>query len=73
MTGDLPFSTYDRYPSWGEQSGQPAYAGRVAWTRHVFGRDMTLGEGAYFVARPDGQVEIEIAGFDLARRAGEVS
>jgi hypothetical protein len=32
----------------GEQSGQPAYASRIAWTGKVFGRDLTLGSGAYY-------------------------
>lgn len=48
LTGDLPDSQFDRYPSWGEQSGQPAYAGRVAWNRRVFGQNVTIGEGAYY-------------------------
>jgi hypothetical protein len=48
LTGDLPYSQYDRYPSWGEQSGQPAYAGRIAWSYRVLGQNMTVGEGAYY-------------------------
>ncbi len=48
LTGDLPHSQFDRYPSWGEQSGQPAYAGRVAWSRRAFGQNITLGEGVYY-------------------------
>jgi hypothetical protein len=32
----------------GEQSGQPAYASRVAWTGHVFGQELTAGAGAYY-------------------------
>jgi hypothetical protein len=48
LTGDLPNSQFYRYPSWGEQSGQPAYAGRIAWSRRAFGQNITLGEGAYY-------------------------
>jgi hypothetical protein len=48
LTGDLPDSQFNRYPSWGEQSGQPGYAGRIAWSHRVFGQDITLGEGAYY-------------------------
>jgi hypothetical protein len=48
LSGDLPYSQYERYPSWGEESGQPAYAGRVAWSERVFGQDMTLGTGGYY-------------------------
>jgi hypothetical protein len=32
----------------GEQSGQPAYASRIAWTGKVFGKDLTLGSGGYY-------------------------
>lgn len=32
----------------GEQSGQPAYATRVAWTGHVFGQEVTAGTGGYY-------------------------
>ncbi|HVB55012.1 MAG TPA: hypothetical protein VNE63_01080 [Candidatus Acidoferrales bacterium] len=48
LSGDLPFNSYDRYPSWGEQSGQPAYAARIAWSHRVFGQYITLGEGGYY-------------------------
>lgn len=48
LSADLPDTQYDRYPSWGEQSGQPAYAGRIAWSGRVFGQNVTLGEGAYY-------------------------
>ena len=48
LTGDPPDTQPDRYPLWGEQSGQPAYAGRIAWSSRVFGQDVTLGEGAYY-------------------------
>jgi len=44
LSGELPVSQ-DRYPSWGEQSGQPAYAGRIAWTHRAFGQGLTVGFG----------------------------
>jgi hypothetical protein len=48
LTGDVALPDYERYPSWGEKSGQPAYAGRVAWSRPAFGEDLTLGIGGYY-------------------------
>jgi hypothetical protein len=47
LSGELPVSP-DRFPSWGEQSGQPAYAGRIAWTHRAFGQDLTVGFGGYY-------------------------
>ena len=38
----------DRYPSWGEMSGLPAFAGRLAWKHTLFGQDFTVGTGGYF-------------------------
>jgi hypothetical protein len=48
LTGDLPPVEYYRYPSWGESSGQPAYATRLAWTKEIHGQNMTLGAGGYY-------------------------
>lgn len=48
LTGDVPPSAYSRYPSWGEYSGQPAYATRLAWTRKVHGQELTIGAGGYY-------------------------
>lgn len=48
LSGDVPFSQYERYPSWGEESGQPAYAARVAWSQRILGQDVTLGTGGYY-------------------------
>lgn len=48
LTGDLPPSSYDRYPSWGEESKQPAYAARLAWTKLVRGENITVGVGGYY-------------------------
>jgi hypothetical protein len=48
LTGDLPYSQYDRYPSWGEESGQPAYAARLAWSGRILNQNFTVGEGGYY-------------------------
>jgi hypothetical protein len=48
LSGDTPQSEYYRYPTWGERSGQPAYATRVAWTKKTEGQDLTLGFGGYY-------------------------
>jgi len=48
LTGDVPTEQYDRYPSWGEQSGQPAYATRVSWSHRAFGQNFTVGVGGYY-------------------------
>ena len=48
LTGDTPVNNYERYPSWGEQSGQPAYAIRVSWTRRMFGQDFAVGTGGFY-------------------------
>jgi hypothetical protein len=48
LTGDLPSEDFSRYPSWGEQSGQPAFATRVSWTHRMFGQDFTVGVGGYY-------------------------
>jgi len=48
LSGDTPFTGYERSPSWGEYSGQPAYAARVAWTQNINGQNMTIGAGGYY-------------------------
>jgi hypothetical protein len=48
QSGELPPSSYYRSPTWGESSGQPAYAGRVAWSQEVRGENMTFGVGGYY-------------------------
>jgi len=48
LSGDPPPSLYERYPSWGEYSGQPAYATRFSWTRSLDGQDLTIGAGGYY-------------------------
>jgi hypothetical protein len=48
QSGDVPQNEYTRIPTWGEQSGQPAYATRVALTKTIFGQEMTFGAGGYY-------------------------
>jgi hypothetical protein len=48
LSGDPPASLYERYPSWGEYSGQPAYATRFSWTRSLHGQELTIGAGGYY-------------------------
>ena len=48
LSGDVPNTAPDRQPTWGEKSGQPAYAARVAWTRHLSDQNLTLGFGGYY-------------------------
>jgi len=48
LSGDVPPSGYYRYPSFGEYSGQPAYAARIAWNRDRSGQRMTVGIGGYY-------------------------
>ena len=48
LTGDYPTRGVDRLPTWGEESGQPAYASRLAWSHRAFGQDLTIGLGGYY-------------------------
>jgi hypothetical protein len=48
LSGDVPLSGYYRYPSFGEYSGQPAYAARIAWTRKRLDQKTTVGIGGYY-------------------------
>jgi hypothetical protein len=48
LSGDLPSQEFSRYPTWGEQSGQPAYAARVSWSHRMFGQDLTVGVGGFY-------------------------
>ncbi len=48
LSGDVAVADFERYPTWGELSGQPAYAGRMAWSHPAFGQDLTLGVGGYY-------------------------
>jgi regulator of replication initiation timing len=47
-SGEPPESQSYRYPTWGESSGQPAYAARVAWSKAIYGQKMTVGAGGYY-------------------------
>lgn len=48
LTGEPPTSQSYRTPQAGEAGRQPAYAGRAAWTRTVFGQPFTIGGAGYF-------------------------
>jgi hypothetical protein len=48
LSGDIPQSQYERNPTWGEESGQPAYAGRIAWSHAMGGQEFTVGGGGYY-------------------------
>jgi hypothetical protein len=48
LSGDVPEAQYGRASTWGEQSGQPAYAGRVSWSHDLHGQDFTIGAGGYY-------------------------
>jgi hypothetical protein len=48
LSGDLPVEQFERYPSWGEGSGQPALAVRASWSHRMFGQDFTVGAGGYY-------------------------
>jgi hypothetical protein len=48
LTGEQPYDSFLRAPSAGERSSQPGYGTRVAWTRNILGRPMTLGAAGYY-------------------------
>jgi hypothetical protein len=48
LTGEQPYDSFLRAPSAGERSSQPGYGTRVAWTRNLFGRPVTLGAAGYY-------------------------
>jgi hypothetical protein len=48
LSGDTPPSAYYRVPTWGENSGQPAYAARLSWTQEIHGQNLILGAGGYY-------------------------
>ena len=51
LTGEPPQSgyyTWYRSPNAGEQSRQPAYATRLAYSHPMFGRSFTVGVGGYY-------------------------
>jgi hypothetical protein len=48
LAWEPPFDPYFRTAQSGEQSGQPAYGMRTAWSRPVFGRPLTVGVAGYY-------------------------
>jgi len=48
IPGEAPNSTYYRMAGPGEESRQPAYATRVAWTHNVNGQPLRLGAAGYY-------------------------
>lgn len=48
LTGEFPSDSFFRTPSPGEQSSQPAYGVRTAWTTDFLGRPLTLGVAGYY-------------------------
>jgi len=48
LTGSFPADSYFRLPDAGEQSSQPAYGFRTAWTSDFLGRPLTLGAAGYY-------------------------
>jgi len=51
LTGEPPnedYYTWYRSATAGEQSRQPAYAARAAWSHALFGQTFTLGAGGYY-------------------------
>ncbi len=48
LTGEFPADSYFRYPGPGEESGQPAYATRVAWSQNRRDLPFTLGVAGYY-------------------------
>ena len=48
VSGEPPTSQWYRAAQAGEVSQQPAYAGRMAWTRMLFGQPFTVGGAGYY-------------------------
>jgi outer membrane murein-binding lipoprotein Lpp len=48
LSGDTPGVAYERTATWGEKSGRPGYAARMAWRRSAFGQDIIAGVGGYY-------------------------
>jgi regulator of replication initiation timing len=48
LSGEPPAAQSYRAPQAGESARQPAYAGRTAWSRTVFGQPFTIGAAGYF-------------------------
>jgi len=48
LSGEPPLSAYQRYATYGERSGQPAYAARISWSMPLSGQTLTIGAGGYY-------------------------
>ena len=48
LTGQPPNSQFDRLPQAGENSGQPAYATRVAWSQSIGDEPLSFGVAGYY-------------------------
>jgi hypothetical protein len=48
LSGDTPGFGYERTSTWGEKSGAPGFAARVAWSNSVFGQNIVAGLGGYY-------------------------
>jgi hypothetical protein len=48
LTWELPPDSFYRFPTAGEQSGQPAYAARTAWSTEIFGHELSAGVAGYY-------------------------
>jgi len=48
LTGQPPYSQFDRLPQAGESSGQPAYATRVAWSQSIGDEPLSFGVAGYY-------------------------
>jgi hypothetical protein len=48
LTGEFPASSYFRSSGPGENSGQPAYAFRTAWSSSLFGQPLVVGGAGYY-------------------------
>ena len=59
LSGEVPASEYRRTPQVGQTTRQPGYAARVSWTRGIFGKQFTVGEGGYY-ARQDWGLSREV-------------
>jgi hypothetical protein len=45
---ETPPDPFYRYPTAGEQTGQPAYAARTAWSSQIFGHEISFGTAGYY-------------------------
>ncbi len=48
LSGEPPFSGFSRVAQAGENSGQPAYAARAAWSETMRGQPLSFGTAAYY-------------------------